>query len=202
MFTGLIEEIGIVRMVRATERGLRIEIAATRVMEDLAIGDSIAIAGVCQTVVEKTVAGFSVEAMGPTLERTTFGRLLPGMRVNLERALAFGDRLGGHIVQGHVDAVGTVERVERAAEHVKVDIAVPESVADVTVLHGSITVDGVSLTVNEIPADGVIQVALIPHTWTHTTLSDLETGDQVNLEGDMFGRFVVEYLKRRGANAI
>jgi riboflavin synthase len=153
-------------------------------------------------VVERTVAGFVVEAMAPTLARTTFATLLPGMRVNLERALALGDRLGGHLVQGHVDAVGTVEKITRAGEHVLVDIAAPEIVADVTVLHGSITVDGVSLTVNEIPADGVLQVALIPHTWSHTNLSGLAEGDPVNLEGDMFGKFVVEYLKRRGANAI
>jgi riboflavin synthase len=202
MFTGLIEEIGTVRMVRANERGLTIEIAATAVLADLAIGDSIAVDGVCQTVVEHTLAGFSVEAMGPTLERTTFGSLLPGMRVNLERALALGDRLGGHLVQGHVDAVGTVENVERVDEHVRIDIAVPEVIAEVTVLRGSIAVDGVSLTVNDLPADGVLQVALIPHTWAHTNLSDLAVGDRVNLEGDMFGKFVIEYLKRRGANAI
>jgi riboflavin synthase len=202
MFTGLIEEIGTVRMIRASERGLSIEIAATAVLDDLAIGDSIAVDGVCQTVVAHTVAGFSVEAMGPTLERTTFGGLLPGMRVNLERALALGDRLGGHLVQGHVDAIGTVERIERVDEHVRIDIVVPESVAEVTVLHGSIAVDGVSLTVNDLPADGVVQVALIPHTWAHTNLSDLAVGDTVNLEGDMFGKFVIEYLKRRGANAI
>jgi riboflavin synthase len=202
MFTGLIEEIGTIRTVRKTDRGLRIEVAATRVLDDLAPGDSIAVDGVCQTVVERATDSFAVEAMAPTLGRTTFGTLRPGLRVNLERALALGDRLGGHLVQGHVDAVGTVEKITRVDEHVLVDIAVPETVADVTVLHGSITVDGVSLTVNEIPADGVLQVALIPHTWSHTNLSDLAEGDPVNLEGDMFGKFVVDYLKRRGANAI
>jgi riboflavin synthase len=140
--------------------------------------------------------------MGPTLGRTTFGTLRPGQPVNLERALALGARLGGHLEQGHVDGVGTVEKITRVGEHVLVDIAVPEAVADVTVLHGSITVVGVSLTVNEIPTDGVLQVALIPHTWSHTNLSELAEGDPVNLEGDMFGKFVVDYLKRRGANAI
>jgi riboflavin synthase len=130
------------------------------------------------------------------------GDLEKGSRVNLERALALGTRLGGHMVQGHVDGVGRVVNIQRAAEHVLMDIAVPEDVADVTVLHGSIAVDGVSLTVNDLPRDGVIQVALIPHTWEHTNLADLRENSSVNLEGDMIGKFVVAYMKRRGANAI
>ena len=202
MFTGLVEEVGSVAAAEPTERGLRLRIGADKVMSDLQIGDSIAVDGVCQTVVSLTPSDFEVEAMAPTLSRTTFGELGPGRRVNLERPLALGARLGGHMVQGHVDAVGRVERVERHGEHVLVDVAIPEDVADVTVLHGSIAINGVSLTVNEIPADGVVQVALIPHTWEHTNLSDLKTGSMVNVEGDMMGKFVVEYMKRRGANAI
>lgn len=198
MFTGLVEEVGIVEAADQTDRGLRLRVRAVEVLRDLRIGDSVAVDGVCQTVVERTDATFSVEAMGPTLSRTTFGELKAGSRVNLERPLALGTRLGGHMVQGHVDAVGTVEKVERHGEHVLVDVAIPDDVADVTVLHGSIALHGVSLTVNEIPAEGVIQVALIPHTWEHTNLSDLRTGSRVNLEGDMIGKFVVEYMKRRG----
>ena len=121
--------------------------------------------------------------------------------MNLERPLAVGSRLGGHMVQGHVDAVGRVQRVEPNGEHVLIDVAIPDDVADVTVLHGSITINGVSLTVNELPGDGVVQVALIPHTWAHTNLADLAVGDGVNVEGDMVGKFVVEYLKRRGTPA-
>jgi riboflavin synthase len=202
VFTGLVEEVANVSTTETTERGLRIEIAATQVMDDLKIGDSIAVNGVCQTVVARTNTGFAVEAMGPTLSRTTFADLSCGSRVNLERALALGARLGGHMVQGHVDAVGRIEKVERAGEHVKLDVAVPKEVAAVTVLHGSITIDGVSLTVNEIPADGVVQVALIPHTWEHTNLSDRQVGDRVNIEGDMIGKFVVEYMKRRTLDAL
>ncbi|HEX6559165.1 MAG TPA: riboflavin synthase [Longimicrobiales bacterium] len=202
MFTGIVEEVGRLEAADRTERGLRIRIAARVVAEGLSIGDSVAVDGVCQTVVERTPTGFTVEAMAPTLSRTTFGELGVGGRVNLERAMALGARVGGHMVQGHVDAVGRVERVERHEEHVLVDVAIPEDVADVTVLHGSIAINGVSLTVNEIPADGVIQVALIPHTWEHTNLSDLRAGSGVNVEGDMIGKFVVEYLKRRGADAI
>jgi riboflavin synthase len=202
VFTGLIEEVGIVARSDSTARGQRIEIDAKVVVVDLAIGDSVAVNGVCQTVVELTDRAFAVEAMMPTLARTTLGDLEKGSRVNLERALALGTRLGGHMVQGHVDGVGRVVNIQRAAEHVLMDIAVPEDVADVTVLHGSIAVDGVSLTVNDLPRDGVIQVALIPHTWEHTNLADLRENSSVNLEGDMIGKFVVAYMKRRGANAI
>jgi riboflavin synthase len=202
VFTGLIEEVGVVARSDATARGQRIEIDAKIVVGDLAIGDSVAVNGVCQTVVELTDRAFAVEAMMPTLARTTLGDLAMGSRVNLERALALGARLGGHLVQGHVDGVGRVVTIQRAAEHVLMDISVPEDVADVTVLHGSITVDGVSLTVNDLPHDGVIQVALIPHTWEHTNLAGLSEGSSVNLEGDMIGKFVVAYMKRRGANAI
>ena len=202
MVTGLIEEVGTIESAVQTGRGLRLTVRAGLVLSDLAVGDSIAVDGVCQTVVEREPATFSVEAMAPTLSRTTFGELTPGRRVNLERALALGTRLGGHMVQGHVDAVGTVRRVAREGEHVLVDVAIPEAVADVTVLHGSVAINGVSLTVNIIPDDGVIQVALIPHTWEHTNLSDLEVGAGVNVEGDMIGKFVIEYMKRRGIHAV
>lgn len=202
MFTGLIEELGEVIAVDSTERGLRVSITAAAVPADLKIGDSIAVDGVCQTVVALSGTSFSVEAMGPTLSRTTFGGLRLGSKVNLERPLALGARLGGHMVQGHVDGVGRVERIERQDDHVLVDVVITEDIAEVTVLHGSIAINGVSLTVNDIPADGVVQVALIPHTWEHTNLSALRPGDTVNIEGDMMGRFVVEYMKRRGANAV
>jgi riboflavin synthase len=201
MFTGLVEEIGTVTSAEATDRGLRLRVRAAAVLSDLKIGDSIAVDGVCQTVVALTGSDFDVEAMAPTLSRTTFGSLRVGSRVNLERPLTLGARLGGHLVQGHVDGVGRVEKVERQDEHVLVDVVIPDDVADVTVLHGSITINGVSLTVNDIPSDGVIQVALIPHTWEHTNLSGLRQGSSVNLEGDMMGKFVVEYLKRRGVEA-
>lgn len=200
MFTGLIEEVGVVRKAEPTERGLRLEIGASTVLGDLKVGDSIAINGVCLTVVSHDPEGFVVEAMAPTVSRTTFASLQAGARVNLERALALGTRLGGHMVQGHVDGIGSVENIARSGEHVLIDVAMPEYVADVTVLHGSIAVDGVSMTVNDLPADGVLQIAVIPHTWEHTSFSDLAIGDPVNLEGDMIGKFVVEYLKRRGAN--
>lgn len=202
MFTGLIEEVGRLAAVEPTERGLRIRIAAQRVVADLEPGDSITLDGVCQTVVAVGDSGFAVEAMAPTLARTTLGALQLNQPVNLERALRLSGRLGGHLVQGHVDGVGIVREVERSGEHVVIDIELPEVIADVTVLHGSIAVNGVSLTVNDLPAENVVQVAIIPHTWESTNLSALQPGSAVNLEGDMIGKFVVEYLKRRGIHAV
>ncbi|HEY0674017.1 MAG TPA: riboflavin synthase [Longimicrobiales bacterium] len=202
MFTGLIEEVGRLVSAEPTGRGLRLSIAAERVVEGMRPGDSISVDGVCQTVVALTDRGFAVEAMAPTLSRTTLGELEPNQRVNLERAMTLATRLGGHLVQGHVDGVGTVQAVERAGEHVLLDIEMPDVVAEVTVLHGSIAVNGVSLTVNELLSDKVMQVAIIPHTWEHTNFSGLQPGSAVNLEGDMIGKFVVEFMKRRGIHAV
>ncbi len=201
MFTGIIEEVGRIREARPVDNGRRISVEADAVRAGLGEGDSVAIDGVCQTVVGLEAGAFVVEAIGTTLSRTTLGGLEPGRRVNLERALALGERLGGHLVQGHVDAVGTVEGLRREGEHVLLDIRLPPEVADVTVLHGSIAVNGVSLTVNALEGD-VAQVALIPYTWEHTNLSSLARGAGVNLEGDMLGRFVVSYLKRTGGSGV
>lgn len=197
MFTGIVEEVGRVRDVAVRGDGRRIRIAAPGVLDGLRIGDSVSVDGACQTVVEIDAEGFAVDSIATTLSRTTLGSLEPGDEVNLERALALGARLGGHLVQGHVDGVGTVARVERAGEHVLLEVDIPDDVADVTVLHGSIAIHGVSLTVNALPARNRVQVALIPHTWDHTNLRHLHVGGRVNLEGDMIGRFVAHLAERR-----
>lgn len=197
MFSGIVEVVGRVGQVEPVANGRRFRIEAP-FAADLVEGDSVAVEGVCLTVMSVAEEGFEVEAIATTLSRTTVGELEPGAPVNLERALALGDRLGGHLVQGHVDGVGEVVAVEREGEHVLLDVRLPPVVAEVTVLHGSIAVAGVSLTVNAMPAPDVAQVALIPYTWEHTTLRDLQPGDGVNLEGDMLGRFAVDYMKKRG----
>jgi riboflavin synthase len=201
MFSGIVEAVGRVRDVVPVDNGRRFRIEAP-FMDEVADGDSIAVEGVCLTVTGRGDDWFETEAIATTLSRTTLGRLDPGSRVNLERALALGDRLGGHLVQGHVDAVGELLELRREGEHVLLDVALPEVVAEVTVLHGSIAMSGVSLTVNAMPRPDVAQVALIPYTWDHTTLRDLEVGGGVNLEGDMLGRFVVNYLNRSGVGRI
>jgi riboflavin synthase len=199
MFTGIVTAQGSVVRVDALDDARRLEFETeVGFLADVEPGASIAVDGVCQTVVSRTARRFTVEAIGTTLSRTTFGEYEPGRRVNLELALALGERLGGHLVQGHVDAVGTVLSVARVGEHVLLDVSLPPEVAEVTVLHGSIAIDGVSLTVNALPAPDRAQVALIPYTWDLTNMSRLDVGSTVNLEGDMLGRFVVHYMKLRG----
>lgn len=202
MFTGIVEEVGTVAGVERLDDFARLRVDCRMVLDNLHPGDSIAVDGVCQTVVHVDGSGFEVQAIATTLSRTTLGELAPGKGVNLERSLALGARLGGHLVQGHVDGVGTVRAVERAGEHVLVDVALPDVVAEVTVLHGSIAIQGVSLTVNALPAPDVAQVALIPYTWENTTLCRLAPGSRVNLEGDMVGRFVVHWLKRQDRGGV
>lgn len=196
MFTGIVTEVGRVSAVeRATDR-LAFTIEAP--YADLDKGDSIAVSGACLTVVDCDDGWFKVEAIVTTRGRTWFGDLAVGDEVNLERALRVGDRLGGHFVQGHVDGVGTVRRLERKDDALLVDIAVPEDIWELTIPHGSIAIDGVSLTVNETPERRVVQVALIPYTLEHTTLGGLAVGDPVHLEGDMLGKYVRQLLTERG----
>ena len=202
MFTGIIEVVGRVDAVEELETGRRFRIGTEAPLAELKVGESIALDGVCTTVADCTAGSFSFHAMGPTLSRTTLAEWLPGRRVNLERSLALGDRLGGHLVQGHVDAVGRVTGIRREGEHVLLDVSMPDEVAEITVLHGSIAINGVSLTVNRLPSGDVVQVALIPYTWEHTNLSDLEVGAGVNLEADMLGKFVAQLVKRRDPSGV
>ena len=194
MFTGIVEEVGTITAVEPLGNGIAITVGATGVLQGLGLGDSISIDGACQTVTAIADDGFSVQAIATTLGRTTFGGFAPGRRVNLERALAFGARLGGHIVQGHVDGVGKVLRIDPRDELTLIDFTLPDEVVGVTVLHGSITLNGISLTVNDLPAPGVCQVSIIPFTWDHTAIGGLREGDPVNVEGDMIGKFVRNLL--------
>jgi riboflavin synthase len=199
LFTGIVEEVGTVAAVQPAGNGVELRIAAQAVMDGLSLGDSVAHDGVCLTVTSIADGSYTVQAVATTLERTTIGELAPGSRVNLERALAFGARLGGHLVQGHVDAVGRVVSVRPEEELTLIDFAVPSGIAAVTVLHGSIALNGVSLTVNDVPAPGTVQVSIIPFTLEHTNLGDLRPGGAVNLEGDLIGKFVRHLL---GAPAV
>ncbi len=194
MFTGIVEEVGTITAVEPLGNGVAITVAAQAVLDGMGLGDSVSVDGACQTVTSITDEGFGVQAIATTLGRTTFGGFRPGRRVNLERALAFGARLGGHLVQGHVDGVGTVLRIEPRDELTLIDFSLPDEVVGVTVLHGSITLNGISLTVNDLPEPGVCQVSIIPFTREHTAIGDLREGDGVNVEGDMIGKFVRNLL--------
>ena len=199
MFTGIVKEQGTVAAVGTDGDRLKLTIEAS--FDDLVLGESIALNGACLTVMELGPGNFSVEAVVTTRERTTLGELSVGARVNLERALAVGERLGGHFVQGHVDGVAEILRVTPRDDAVLIDVKIPDDIAAVTVLHGSIALDGVSMTVNAIPDPGVVQVSVIPFTYEHTTLGSLGVGDRIHVEGDMLGKFVKRLLDTRVTDA-
>lgn len=195
MFTGIVTAVGRVREARPAGGGRDLVIEAP--YDDLVEGESIAVDGACLTVTEHGPGWFRVHAVATTLERTRFGSLSAGSRVNLERALRVGDRLGGHIVQGHVDGIGRVTSVRPHTDAVLMDLEVPGPVFEASVPLGSITVDGVSLTVNALPGPGAVQVSLIPFTLQHTTLGERRAGDAVHLEGDTVGKYVGELVRKR-----
>jgi riboflavin synthase len=196
VFTGIVTTIGTVHRVAASD-GVELDIAAP--WTDLEPGESVAVDGACLTVTTLTPAGFGVHVTPPTLARTRFAQYAVGQRVNLERALRLGDRLGGHLVQGHVDGIGRVVSVTRGEEATVVDLEVPEEVARFSVPRGSIAVDGVSLTVAARPAPRTVRVALIPFTLQHTTLDRLAPGAEVHVEGDLIGRYLAALLEHRVA---
>ena len=193
MFTGLVDNVGTVTGVAETVAGLEFRVDCS--YRDLMEGESIAVNGACLTVLEHGGGWFTVAAIATTLGRTTMGDWRPARRVNLERALRVGDRLGGHFVQGHVDGVGAVDDVRREGDAMLVDLALPRGLAELMVPHGSVAVDGVSLTVNELPAPGALQLSLIDYTVRHTTLGELTIGDRVHVEADMLGKYVQRLLK-------
>lgn len=193
MFTGLIDDVGAITAVAETSAGRELRIACR--YDDLQQGESIAVNGACLTVLQHGPRWFTVAAIATTLERTTMRAWHAGHRVNLERALRLGDRLGGHFVQGHVDGVATVDGARQSGDARLVDLALPPGLAELMVQHGSVAVDGVSLTVNDLPAPGILQVSLIDYTMRHTTLGALGAGDQVHVEADMLGKYVQRLLK-------
>jgi riboflavin synthase len=196
MFTGIVTAVGEVREAREADGGLELTIAFP--YAELAPGESIAVDGACLTAASVSPGAFTAHLVRTTLERTGFAAYAVGRRVNLERALRAGDPLGGHLVQGHVDGVGTVIRVSQHAGARLIDLRVPDEIARISIPLGSITVDGVSLTVNAIPAPGTIQISLIPFTLEHTTLGERGVGDRVHLEGDTIGKYVAAMMKGEG----
>jgi riboflavin synthase len=186
MFTGIVDAVGRVESVTLNEGA---ELRITARYRGLKQGESIAVNGACLTVERVVRGGFTVHAVATTLGRTLIGEWQKGRAVNLERALRASDRLGGHFVQGHVDGLGMVERVAEAGDALLVDVRLPRDVAETTVLHGSIALDGVSLTVNRLTPSG-IQVSLVPFTRAHTTLGTLEAGSRVHVEADVLGKYV------------
>jgi riboflavin synthase len=193
MFTGLIEELGVIRAVRPQGTGLRLTVEARKVLDDVKIDDSVSINGACQTVVALTNTTFDVDTVRETLEKTTLVSFGVGKRVNLERAMQLGARLGGHLVQGHVDTRGTVVSVESQQGSWLLTVRFPEEFTRYVIPVGSICIDGVSLTAARVQAN-TLTVAVIPHTWKSTTLAELTAGAAVNLEFDLIGKYVERML--------
>jgi riboflavin synthase len=200
MFTGIVEELGRVRAVTPNAGGARLEIAAATVLDDATIGASIAVNGCCLTVVELGDGWWAADAVVETLARTNLGDLHAGSSVNLERPVRLADRLGGHLVQGHVDATGVVRsRAEQTDGSVLVQFDAPNAVLQYVVHKGSITVDGISLTVAAVH-DGGFAVAVIPHTLAVTTLGSRAVGERVNLEVDLVAKYVERLLSEWSAS--
>ena len=193
MFTGLVEELGRVKSIVRSSRSVRLTVQADKVLQDVKMGDSIAVNGTCLTVVEFTPHSFSADVMPETVDRTVLSALRSGDKVNLERCLRVGDRLGGHIVSGHVDGVGTIYRKESNDIAIIVSIKADASLLRYVVPKGSIAVDGASLTVVNVTADS-FSVSLIPHTAGLTTLGHKKEGEPVNLEVDIIGKYVERLL--------
>ncbi|MEQ8173632.1 MAG: riboflavin synthase [Syntrophomonadaceae bacterium] len=193
IFTGIVEEIGKVIKLEPGSQSYRIGVEAARVLSDVKLGDSIAVNGVCLTVVEFNSRSFAADVMPETVSKTTIGSLKPGDPINLERALRLADRLGGHLVQGHVDAVGRIVQKERLDIAIILRIGAPAVLLKYAVPKGSIAIDGVSLTVVDVFEDS-FTVSLIPHTAHQTVLGSKNPGDSVNLESDIIGRYVERLL--------
>jgi riboflavin synthase len=203
MFTGIITDVGrIVEIAadpdggRAGQDGRRLIIETRLPLAEIPLGGSIATSGICLTAVDKGEDWYAVEASGATLEVTSVGRWQVGERVNLERSLRIGDEMGGHIVFGHVDTVGTITALAPVGESHRLEVQVPDSLAPLIAVKGSIAVDGISLTINEV-SERAFVCNIIPHSWRHTNLPYRQVGDPVNVEIDMLARYVARQLAFR-----
>lgn len=194
MFTGLIEEIGEIKSIEKGAKSARIIIKAEKILEGTKLGDSISTNGVCLTVTEFNKSSFSVDVMAETVRNSNLGKLKPGSYVNLERALKLSDRLGGHMVSGHIDGLGTVVDLQNEENATWVSIETTKDILKYIVHKGSITIDGISLTVACVD-ESIFKVSIIPHTKGETTLVMKKIGDEVNLESDMMAKYVEKLLK-------
>ena len=200
MFTGIVEEIGTLRSLRVAEKSAVLDMSAALVTGGAGVGDSILTDGVCLTITGLRPGGFTADVMPETVRRTTLADRRPGDRLNLERALTLQSRLGGHLMSGHIDGVGTVVRVTPEDNALVVELETPPAVSDVSVAQGSVAVDGVSLTIVAVDG-GRVRVSLIPHTASVTTLARLAPGVRVNLEADLIAKYVHAFVAGRKPGA-
>lgn len=193
MFTGIIEEIGIISKIISFPGGKRLKIAAQKVLDDLDIDQSIAISGICLTTVETDKNSFTVEVVGETLQKTTMALVKEDIPVNLERALRLNDRLGGHWVQGHVNGIGKVMRFEKRGDSWYLEVSLSANLMKYVIQEGSIALDGISLTIAQV-MDNRIGISVIPHTYKNTTISNYKIGQSINIETDFLARYIENFL--------
>jgi len=196
MFTGIIEELGTVKGVRRQSDGMRLSVTAKVIMDGMKTGDSIAVNGACLTVTEFDRSFFTADVSGETVNRTNIGKLRVGDKVNLERPMMLSDRLGGHLVSGHVDDVGVIRGVDKRGGMSIFTLEIPKDIQRYLVVKGSIAIDGISLTVNDVIGNK-FTVTVIPHTAEMTTLGFKKSGDTVNLENDLIGKYVERFVRTR-----
>lgn len=201
MFTGIVEEIGTVLELEERDATRRLWLETPTMARELALGDSVSVDGACLTVAELRPDAFRVDVIGTTLSRTIAGRYRVGHRINLERAARLGDRLDGHLVQGHVDGIGHLRSSTKSGEYWLLEASIPADVHAQTLEHGSITLNGVSLTVSELLPESGVRIGVIPYTHEHTNLGRLREGDPVNVEGDLIGKYVERILSLRARPA-
>lgn len=194
MFTGIVEEVGAIKKVAAMDGGKELTIEAT-FTDEVHVDESIAVNGVCLTVVSFDDKTFHVQCVDETLRKTNLGDLIEGDPINLERSLTLDKAVEGHMVQGHVDTTGTIKKIQKDGADILITIQFPDEFSDYIVGRGSISIDGISLTVAR-ENDNECTVAIIPYTWDHTNLHSKKEGDAVNLEFDIFGKYVVKYLRK------
>ena len=197
MFSGIVEEMGAVKSVEKGLAGAHMSILASTVLQDLKIGESVSVSGTCLTVTSIETQDFSIDVSSETLNLTTIGSVTAGAPVNLERAMKLNERIGGHLVTGHVDGIGLLRRREQDGNAIQMTFEAPEDILRYCVQKGSITVDGISLTINEV-SEKSFTVAIIPHTATVTTMGLKQVGDSVNLETDLIGKYVERLLQSSG----
>ncbi len=195
MFTGLIEETGKITSCEKIGAGTRFDIEASKIFSDLKIDDSVAVNGCCLTVIRIKNSIFTVEAVEETLKKTTLGTWTTGTKVNLERAATLSSRLGGHLVLGHIDGVGSIQKIETLSSSHMLYVEIPKSLQRYVIKIGSITIDGISLTVADI-MNNLITLAIIPHTWEKTNLSDRKAGDGVHVEADMIAKHLEKLMTK------
>lgn len=193
MFTGIIEDVGEVKGIRGNDKGISLQISIPGFFDDIKIGDSISVNGVCLTAKVINGGTFSTDVSSETISKTTLGRFRAGERVNLERALRLSDRLGGHIVSGHIDGTARLKERRDEGESVRLSFSLDKELLRYVINKGSIAIDGISLTVNEV-GDGGFTVNIIPHTAKNTTILDKKAGDEVNIEVDIIGKYVERLL--------